>query len=346
MNKPHSDIPIIRLSQVIPFVRWLDLQGVSTERSLRGWGLPAKPDEAPDLFVPSRSLYGWIGATARTEGIEDFGVHVGRSSRVEDIGALGRSIQMQAGLRGVLTALVGQVNQHSSHATFGWREEGQDVWLWRRPTPGSEVGELGHSHIEGYLLLLLTNIVRLAAGPEWAPEVARVQMEAVSPLLREELPGARLDRGASETAIRLPGAMLSSPSGALPESIAAPADAAPEPWVGVLRRGIAVALPVGAPSIEWGAEIAWMSPRTLQRRLQECGLTWFELVDQVRRATALRLLGDADVQIHDIARAVGYSNQANFSHAFRRWTGSSPSRYRRERAPTLGGSSAKESRSR
>ena len=53
-----------------------------------------------------------------------------------------------------------------------------------------------------------------------------------------------------------------------------------------------------------------------------------ELVDRVRHQEACELLVDADTPIVDIAHRLGYSEAANFNHAFRRWTGSSPSRYR------------------
>lgn len=327
MSQSPSTIPVIRLSQVLPFSRWLESVGIPTERSLRAWGLPSAPDEAPDLWIAGGSLWGWIGATARAEGIEDFGVRVGKASRVEDIGALGHSLQAEPTLRDVITKLVSRVNRHSSHAAFGWSEEGSHAWLWRRPTPGSHAAG---PHAESYVLVLLIQIVRLAAGPEWAPVAARTQMDALPTSLREELSGASVACGASNTAIQLPRAMLSSPLGAQPQAAGSPAGEISH-WLDVLRNAIGTALPVAAPSIEWGSEISEMSPRTLQRRLQEHGLTWFQLVDQVRRATALQLLDDPGTRIRDVASAVGYANSANFTHAFHRWTGSSPSRYRRER---------------
>ena len=47
------------------------------------------------------------------------------------------------------------------------------------------------------------------------------------------------------------------------------------------------------------------------------------------RDRARRLLGEQRLPIARIAEALGYSETASFRHAFQRWSGTSPSRYRR-----------------
>jgi AraC-like DNA-binding protein len=317
-------IPLVRLSQVLPFTRWLESEGVPTGAMLRACSLPTEPAGAPDRLVAGRTVWDWTERAARAEGIEDLGMRVGRSAPVQEIGALGRSVEAAATLRGALDTFVRQVNRHSSHASFGWSVQGEHAWLWRRATPGSAAS----GQAEQYVLMLMRQIVRLAAGPGWTPGGVVVGMRTVPPTLREELSSARVDCGASLTAIRMPLTLLSlrlraprPPEGRrLPEP--------PLGFVESLRQAVESALPVLAPGVDWGAEIAGTSPRTLQRRLRSHGLTWFELVDGVRKDTALRLLGDPAMRTHDVAHAVGYADPANFSHAFRRWTGATPSDYR------------------
>jgi AraC-like DNA-binding protein len=74
------------------------------------------------------------------------------------------------------------------------------------------------------------------------------------------------------------------------------------------------------------------SPRTLQRRLEAVGLTWRALRDAVREDEARLLLEQGQRSLPDIAEALGFSDQSVFARAFSRWTGVSPSRYRREAA--------------
>lgn len=67
-----------------------------------------------------------------------------------------------------------------------------------------------------------------------------------------------------------------------------------------------------------------MSARTLKRRLSERGTTFSELADDARRQRALLLLEDRRLTIEVIASKLGYSDTANFTRAFKRWTGKPP----------------------
>ena len=73
-----------------------------------------------------------------------------------------------------------------------------------------------------------------------------------------------------------------------------------------------------------------VSARTLQRRLEDEGTSFGQVLDETRRQTALELIGDPALSVGDISRGVGYADQFAFNKAFRRWTGRSPSAYRRE----------------
>jgi len=76
-----------------------------------------------------------------------------------------------------------------------------------------------------------------------------------------------------------------------------------------------------------------MSRRSLQRRLAEADASYQSLVDETRRDMALRYLEDPGKSATDIAFLLGYSQQSAFTRAFRRWTGSSPSKHRSSRSP-------------
>jgi AraC-like DNA-binding protein len=66
-----------------------------------------------------------------------------------------------------------------------------------------------------------------------------------------------------------------------------------------------------------------MAERTLKRRLAEQGTSYTELLDRQRQTRALELLR-TDWSIEEVADRLGYSDAANFTRAFRRWTGKSP----------------------
>jgi len=85
------------------------------------------------------------------------------------------------------------------------------------------------------------------------------------------------------------------------------------------------------PGVQRVADRLATSVRTLQRRLHASGVTYAEVLQEQRCAAARRLLTDRTQAIADVARTLGYSDPAHFTRAFQRWTGSSPSAFRRGR---------------
>jgi AraC-like DNA-binding protein len=73
-----------------------------------------------------------------------------------------------------------------------------------------------------------------------------------------------------------------------------------------------------------------ISTRTLERRLNEHGVVYRQLVDDTRRVFAVDYLKDRDQSLIEIAFLLGYSEVSAFHRAFRRWTGSTPAKYREE----------------
>jgi AraC-like DNA-binding protein len=84
----------------------------------------------------------------------------------------------------------------------------------------------------------------------------------------------------------------------------------------------------GYPGIEEAAGSLCMSSRTLKRKLQRLGLNFRSLVDDARKDAVLRDVLNPGLRFDEIAVRMGYSDPANLTRAFRRWTGESPSHYR------------------
>lgn len=82
------------------------------------------------------------------------------------------------------------------------------------------------------------------------------------------------------------------------------------------------------PSLARAAKSLGFSSRTLKRRLQDEATTYSELLEVERRERAVRYLRETDLHVSEIAFRLGYRDVANFSRAFRRWTGKNPSAYR------------------
>jgi len=95
-----------------------------------------------------------------------------------------------------------------------------------------------------------------------------------------------------------------------------------------LKGLIEAYLPAGSVKIELIAEMTETSPRTLQRHLAQLGLSYSDLVDQVRFEKASKLLRESDLKAVAIAFETGYADPSHFSRAFRRMTGITPREYR------------------
>jgi len=98
-------------------------------------------------------------------------------------------------------------------------------------------------------------------------------------------------------------------------------------WLERVRQLLAAQL-AEPPGLENLAQQMYCSPRTLRRHLQELGTSYQGLLDELRFARAKALLSEAQWPVYRIAEVLGFSETASFRHAFQRWSGVPPSRFR------------------
>lgn len=184
-------------------------------------------------------------------------------------------------------------------AVFHFRDDTDPPFRPRRVTFAHKVDDVGECE-----RLIGSTVEDLApwSGLEIDPNVWRLPLRGRDPILREVL-----ERYATEIAARLP---------------------VPDDFVLTLRRVLAVRVVGGDTRIETIARFLAATPRTLQRRLAALGLSYQDVVDEMRRETAERLLDDPTLSIAEIAYLLGYSERAAFHRAFRRWLGITPQQYR------------------
>ena len=89
-------------------------------------------------------------------------------------------------------------------------------------------------------------------------------------------------------------------------------------------------LPSGHSTEEAVIQALHLSQRTLQRKLKEEGTTFKELLDETRRELAKEYVNDTSLSFSEITYLLGFSEQSNFTRAFKRWQGQSPSAYRQQ----------------
>ena len=88
-------------------------------------------------------------------------------------------------------------------------------------------------------------------------------------------------------------------------------------------------LPSGESRAAAVARRLGMSARSFTRHLAEEGTTFGEILEQLRQRLAARYLADDRMSLQQIAWLLGYSEPGAFTHAYRRWTGTTPRQARK-----------------
>ncbi|GAA0291027.1 AraC family transcriptional regulator [Streptomyces polychromogenes] len=100
-------------------------------------------------------------------------------------------------------------------------------------------------------------------------------------------------------------------------------------WLDLFRTALtSVHAEAAAPTLSTIARRMAVSPRTLQRRLDEHGTTWSHETEAVRRAHITGLLHNTDLSVDAIAARSGYADARALRRAVHRWYGTTPAALR------------------
>ena len=86
---------------------------------------------------------------------------------------------------------------------------------------------------------------------------------------------------------------------------------------------------LGVPTLDAIAANLNVSSRSLQRKLQEEGVTYQQLTDSIRKSLALHYLQAGQHPVKEVSYILGYNELSAFNRAFRRWTGTTPVSYQK-----------------
>lgn len=290
--------------------------GADAERLVESCGLSAIwQDPTQDAFREDR-VWKLFEVSANSLQMPDLGLRVGAEFRVRDLGAFGRTLESNLTTFSCLKEYVGTVTRYSSHSQFWLDGKEGGAWFCRR---GIELIDVGCNEVEQFTLELMIRLVQLGCGPQWTPRRLRIQQADDSCFRRHPVYDCMETRfGQSVTAIWISDLDLVRMIRLRDDDVTVR-----------VRDHIRLAMRDSVPSISMVAQQLGYSVRSLQRSLSERGIVWSRLLDQARLGHATTLLA-SDMSILAIAHNLGYTDQANFGRAFRRWTGLTPNNYRRQ----------------
>lgn len=340
MERPSTSmtaVPMVRNSAVLPFVEFAEQIGATVAARLSAAKLPhAIRYSGSETLVPLNHSFRFLDRLARDEGLSQLGFLVGSKTDFQDLGAFGRLVLRSMTLHEALEKISHVIHlynsvQHIWIDSLAGRARVNTVYR-SRAVPGWQFGEQ-------YTLALLINCIRVVAGPTWQPEALHLDPSLHDLMYGKQqvLDGIPVKR-AGGSALVFDRKLLSAP---LLRNQFAQAGTREDDYLSLIASAPAADFPSSISQlalnsfpdrqaqIGWIASAAGLSIRTLQRRLADYGLDYSSLIDRVRFDHAQNLLRDPGRSLIDIAYDLGYTDASSFTRAFRRWTGTTPTTFRR-----------------
>ncbi|WP_036662298.1 AraC family transcriptional regulator [Pandoraea sp. SD6-2] len=316
-------VPTIRLRSFLQMAPYLAMRGVSSLEFLRRLGISSDFFQNPDIWLPQTACFR-IGNEMADITQDPFGgAYVGFLTEIRSLGAWGESI---LGSENIAQACA-MAASNSALLHQGGKvkivTEGRTTKLihqFRGPC------EADPKHF------ILGSLAVLRKIPLMSGEPSAIRVHIKMPRARgddalEECLGQNLETSAEYNMIEFDRDLLDSPlqhtrdnARKITEAIRSTLETANTLITRISDRDQSKLATI--------SRSVGLSPRTLQRRLNYCGVDFDALRDETRRLEALQLISRGNYSATEIAYMVGYSDQAHFTRAFKRWTGSIPSRYR------------------
>jgi AraC-like DNA-binding protein len=322
------------LSQLPPLLAEL---GVPLAPVLEGTGVSAD-DLVPGSYVPYAGMLMVLDRAAALSGREDMGILLGERQTLASLGPAG---QVMLFAETAAQALSDYTQFHM------WNSTGAAAYFYRTP-PDFVFGygiydPAGQGAVQIHSLVLTMGCMLLLKLTE--ENVRPIELWSMGPPPLDSAPIQRLagcpvrygqDRTcmflpATAVDYRLPGADRDAHATALAQLAAR---SAPGPWGAAarVRHALAASIVRGKKGMPDVAAQLRQHPRSLRRALEREGTTFTELQDEVLYAIARELLALTPLHVSHIALALNFANTGAFTSAFRRWSGTTPSQWRRVHA--------------
>jgi len=307
--------------------------GMDPSSVLDSAGLARDALDAPDSRIGYDALGRLLEVSARKAAYPHCGLTAGRMWHLEDLGTLGELVRHSPSVGEAVQSLMLYQHVHSEGGLAFAARHGSLVEV------GYAIyypGVAGADQIYDFALAWIFNFLRELCGPGWLPTQVLIPHAKPADVVHYRNLFKVLPQFDSEVcAIRFPAVWLDrNVEGADPErrraALAELRDGNGPDLVQQVYRALRDALLCGRSSGNDVANALSMHRRTLNRRLQECGTTFQSVLDEVRCESARQLLCYSEVTLDDIAASLGYAGVSPFMRSFRRWTGLSPGRMRRQ----------------
>jgi len=316
--------------------------GGDPDALFRGTGFDVALFDDPDAQVPYAGADRLIARCAEATACEHFGLLVGQRASPSSLGVAGFLLHVAPDVRTALHDLVSHLDLHDDGGV-PYVTTTADVALLGYAI--HEPGVTAAAQIYDLSISIACNIMRSLCGSAWrASEVLLSRQPPRDPLPWERFFQAPLRFDAEQSAVAFPARWLDHPlQGAdsllhrhLEAEAAAQREQRSTNLVGAVRGVLRGLLAARRASVQDVARQLGMHERTLNRRLRYEGTTFTLELDAVRYTAAQQYLTQTSMSLAQVAAALEYADASAFNRAFRRWSGTTPARWRAQRASRAG----------
>lgn len=333
-TRDMTEYPTSIASNVYAVIDAIDeagLDGTAIIKALIGDELPRND---PTERIPESTFRDLYIAAEQVTGDSAIGLRIGKYVRQRSMHALGNSLTSSSTLREFATRLVEYLRLITNAGHVEIVEAGPMVKLQIHI-----MGEQDNYHGEDAFLSSLVLTIRDISSQQFSPSrvETRRPAEGVDPAPYEDIFDCEVVFACDAPAIYFKRALFDKPLPSASKEIAFHNDQIILSYIAKLDKGDIVSRAKTAIIESMGRDELskenissklQLSSRSLHYQLSKHGLSFRELVEQVRRALALRYLESGDVSVTEISYLLAFSDTSSFTRAFKRWTGVAPSKYR------------------
>jgi AraC-like DNA-binding protein len=315
-------------------------QGFSTEEILRGVGVAPERVHSPNMRISLQQLITAYQNAIRLSTDGHLPCRIGRTIHVSTYGMYGYALLSCPDFRKAMEFAAKYHALAAPMATIEFREEGE-VAMWQiEPIAHASSDRRLYRFIAELQIGVHISLMRDIMGPTFVPkEISLTYPRAGDFGLTAELVGCDVRFEQSANQILFESRWLDQAASLGNKTTYAAVLSLCDDLLEDLRLRIGAAGRIRAillrdianpPTFAMTAKLLDINARSLRRQLQQQGLSFRGLLDELRTQLALKYLRNTDLANEDIALALGFSDAANFRRAFHRWTNKSPSEVRAE----------------
>lgn len=320
-----------RVGALVALPELLRQLGGDAEAILRAAGLTLRDLSDPEARIPYATFVSLLGQAAEQTRCDHFGLLIGRMFSLSELGVAGDMTRHSATIGRALETFTSYQHLNSAGGLAYLLRRGDYVDFGYAIYQHTEAGV---SQTYDASLAAAMSIMRDLAGPAWKPyEVllphARPQDPSQYRALFKVMPTFEAELCALRFPVRdLARAVPGADAAAFLRAEAVAHRAGPPDFLQQVYRGLRLLLLDNRHSAQDVAQLLAMHRRTLNRRLKAGGTTFQRVLDDVRFEIARELLANSHVRLDDIAATLGYAAVTPFMRTFRRWSGTTPGRWR------------------